>query len=151
MEEKYVSSLIDDTFYHPMNKGDTGAQRLFNGNVGLIYPDFISRDNEKRIIADAKYKPIDNIGNKDYLQVLAYMFRFDAKAGYYLYPEAAGMDDLHLWMNKGSTFEANVTPRDDISLTKHGLKIPMDAKNYEMCVSQMKVSETEFRQVFVAG
>ena len=23
-----------------------------------------------RIIADAKYKPIDNIGNRDYLQVL---------------------------------------------------------------------------------
>ena len=151
MEEKYVSSLIDDTFYHPMNKGGTGAQRLFSGNVGLIYPDFISRDNEKRIIADAKYKPIDNIGNKDYLQVLAYMFRFDAKAGYYLYPEAAGMDDLQLWMNKGSTYEANVTPRNDISLTKHGLKIPVDAENYELFVSQMKVSENEFLQVFVAG
>lgn len=52
--------------------------------VGLIYPDFISRDNKKRIIADAKYKPIDHIGNKDYLQILAYMFRFDAKLGYYL-------------------------------------------------------------------
>ena len=39
------------------------------------------------MIADAKYKPIDNIGNKDYLQVLAYMFRFDAKKGFYFYPE----------------------------------------------------------------
>lgn len=62
-----------------MNKGRRGAQRLFGGNVGLLYPDFISRDKDARIIADAKYKPIDNIGNKDYLQVLAYMFRFDAK------------------------------------------------------------------------
>ena len=34
-----------------------------------------------------KMTKIDNIGNKDYLQLLAYMFRFDAKAGYYLYPE----------------------------------------------------------------
>ena len=58
-----------------------------------------------RIIADAKYKPIDNIGNRDYLQVLAYMFRFDAKAGYYLYPEAEGSDDLKLWLNRGSTYE----------------------------------------------
>lgn len=85
--EEYVCSLIEDTFYHPMNKGGKGAQRLFDGNIGLIYPDFISRNNETRIIADAKYKPIDNIGNRDYLQVLAYMFRFDAKTGYYLYPE----------------------------------------------------------------
>ena len=81
--EEYINSLIEDAFYHPMNKGGKGAQRLFDGNIGLIYPDFISRNSEVRIIADAKYKPIDNIGNRDYLQVLAYMFRFDAKAGYY--------------------------------------------------------------------
>ena len=80
--------LIEDIFYHPMNKSGIGAQRLFDGNVGLIYPDFISRNSEMRMIADAKYKPIDNIGNRDYLQLLAYMFRFGAKAGYYLYPEA---------------------------------------------------------------
>ena len=90
-----------------MNKDGKGAQRLFAGNIGLIYPDFISRNIETRIIADAKYKPLDNIGNRDYLQVLAYMFRFDAKAGYYLYPEAEGSDDVKLWMNRGSTYEAN--------------------------------------------
>ncbi len=146
--EEYVSSLIDDVFYHPMNKGRAGAQRLFNGNAGLIYPDFISRDNETRIIADAKYKPIDNIGGKDYLQLLAYMFRFDAKTGYYLYPEADGTEDLKLWMNRGSTYEANVMPRDDVCVTKHGLKIPMEAENYTAFVSKMKASEDAFRQAF---
>ena len=146
--EEYVNSLIEDAFYHPMNKGGKGAQRLFDGNIGLIYPDFISRDNEKRIIADAKYKPIDNIGNRDYLQVLAYMFRFDAKAGYYLYPEAEGVDDLKLWMNRGSTYEANVTPRDDISITKHGLKIPMDMSDYAGCVARMRTYEQEFIRAF---
>lgn len=146
--EEYVSSLIDDVFYHPMNKGRAGAQRLFNGNAGLIYPDFISRDNETRIIADAKYKPIDNIGGKDYLQLLAYMFRFDAKTGYYLYPEADGTEDLKLWMNRGSTYEANVMPRDDVCVTKHGLKIPMEAENYTVFVSKMKASEDAFRQAF---
>lgn len=147
--EEYVNSLIDDAFYHPMNKSGQGAQRLFDRNIGLIYPDFISRDSETRIIADAKYKPIDNIGNRDYLQVLAYMFRFDAKAGYYLYPEAEGTADLRLWMNRGSTYEADVTPRDDISVIKHGLKIPVNADNYEDFVLRMKVSEQEFRKVFV--
>lgn len=146
--EEYVNSLIDDIFYHPMNKGGKGAQRLFDGNVGLIYPDFISRDKDTRIIADAKYKPIDNIGNKDYLQILAYMFRFDAKKGYYFYPEAEGTDDLQLWMNMGSTYEENVRPRDDTSITKHGLKIPADAENYESFVTRMKTSECDFRETF---
>ena len=77
--EEYINSLVEDIFYHPMNKSGKGAQRLFNRNVGLIYPDFISRNSEARVIADAKYKPIDNIGNRDYLQVLAYMFRLMLK------------------------------------------------------------------------
>lgn len=149
--EEYVCSLIKDVFYHPMNKISKGAQRLFNGNIGVIYPDFISRNDEKRIIADAKYKPIDNIGNRDYLQVLAYMFRFDAKTGYYLYPEAEGSDDLKLWMNRGSTFEENVMPRDDISITKHGLKIPVDAADYDEFVEKMKACEQKFKQVFDAS
>lgn len=34
--EEYVNSLIEDIFYHPMNKGGKGAQRLFEGNTGLI-------------------------------------------------------------------------------------------------------------------
>jgi 5-methylcytosine-specific restriction endonuclease McrBC regulatory subunit McrC len=146
--EEYVNSLIEDVFYHPMNKGGKGAQRLFSGNIGLIYPDFISRDEKTRIIADAKYKPIDNIGNKDYLQVLAYMFRFDAKTGYYLYPEAEGSDDLKLWMNRGSTYESNVVPRDDISITKHGLKIPVDVSCYAEFATKMKTHEQEFKSVF---
>lgn len=146
--EEYINSLIGDIFYHPMNKSGKGAQRLFNGNIGLIYPDFISRNSKTRLIADAKYKPIDNIGNRDYLQVLAYMFRFDAKSGYYLYPEAEGYNDLKLWMNCGSTYEGNVMPRNDISITKHGLKIPVDAKDYSEFIARLKIQEQEFRSVF---
>lgn len=104
---------------------------------------------EARNLIVKAYKPLDNIGNKDYLQVLAYMLRFDAKKGYYLYPEAEGADDLQLWLNKGSTYEANVVPRDDICIIKHGLKIPIDAENYESFASKMQVSESEFRQVFI--
>ena len=146
--EEYVNLLIKDSFYHPMNKGGKGAQRLFTGNIGLIYPDFISKNNEKRVIADAKYKPIDNIGNRDYLQVLAYMFRFDAKEGFYLYPESNTQDGIKLWMNSGSTYEKNVTPRGDVSVTKHGLKIPNDAKRYEDFVAKMKVNEREFVYIY---
>ena len=149
--EEYVNLLIGDVFYHPMNKGGTGAQRLFERNVGLIYPDFISRNRERRMIADAKYKPINNIGNRDYLQVLAYMFRFDAKTGYYLYPEAGDSDDLKLRMNQGTTYEANVHARDDISVTKHGLKIPVNASDYDSFVTRMEASERDFTSVFLAN
>ena len=125
-----------------------GRQGLFGGGIGLVYPDFIGRDRENRVIADAKYKPMDNIGNRDYLQVLAYMFRFDAKAGYYLYPEAEGADDLKLWMNCGPTFEENVMPRDDVSITKHGLKIPVDVVGYDKFVRKIEKSEREFVRIF---
>ena len=148
--EEYINSLINSIFYHPMNKGGTGAQWLFNENLGRIYPDFISKNNEARIIADAKYKPIGNIGNRDYLQVLAYMFRFDAKAGYYLYPEAGGADDLKLRLNRGSSYEKNLMPRDDISIIKHGLKIPIDVQNYLEFTEKMKVQEQKFISVFNA-
>ena len=146
--EEYMNLMIGDIFYHPMNKRGTGAQRLFDRNVGLIYPDFISRNSEIRIIADAKYKPMDHIGNRDYLQVLAYMFRFEAKLGYYLYPESAGSEDARLQMNRGSTYEANVTPRDDVSVIKHGLKIPADVQNYSAFVTQMKIQEQRFIGAF---
>ncbi len=145
--EEYINTLIDDLFYHPMNKGGKGAQRLFASNIGLIYPDFISRNSGICIIADAKYKPIDNIGNRDYLQVLAYMFRFDAKQGFYFYPEAENTEDLQLWMNKGSTYEENVEPRNDICVTKHGLKIPNHTDHYIDFVARMNTYEKEFRKV----
>lgn len=146
--EEYLYLLIGENFYHPMNKGGKGAQRLFENNNGLIYPDFISKNNTERMIADAKYKPNDNIGNRDYLQVLAYMFRFDAKVGYYLYPEASGADDIKLRMNSGSTYEGNVKPRDNVSIIKHGLRIPTDVSGYEEFTAEMKISEEEFVKIF---
>lgn len=142
--EEYINTLIENAFYHPMNKGGKGAQWLFTGNYGLIYPDFISKDSQKRIIADAKYKPVDNIGNKDYLQMLAYMFRFEARSGYYIYPEAGNSEDLFLYLNKGLTYEKNVARREDVNIIKRGLKIPSAAEDYEEFVVMMHRSEEEF-------
>lgn len=94
------------------------------------------------------HKPMKKLQNKDYLQVLAYMFRFDAKAGFYLYPEIADIGDTQLWLNSGSTYEADVKPRPDVSVIKHGLRIPTEAKNYAEFALLMKDRETEFKQVF---
>lgn len=145
--EEYINTLIGDLFYHPMNKAGSGAQRLFTENVGLIYPDFISKNKEHRMIADAKYKPIDNIGNRDYLQLLAYMFRFDAKSGLYLYPEVADKNHRTLKMNQGSTYEGDVRPKDDVTVRKLGLKIPDHVPDYESFVRNMQISEQEFKKI----
>lgn len=142
--EEYMNSIVDEIFYHPMNKATKGSQRLFDHNRGLIYPDFISRDSEARVIADAKYKPIDNIGNKDYLQVLAYMFRFDAKKGFYFYPEMGEEEDAVMWLNRGSTYEKNVEAREDICLIKHGFQIPTGIDVYSAFTEQMRCNEIKF-------
>ena len=148
--EEYIYTLIKDYFNHPRNKSGNGAQHLFNGNSkGLVYPDFIGRQKKPCAVADAKYKPIDNIGNKDYLQVLAYMFRFNANTGYYLYPESNRIGDEQLWLNSGSTYDGNVRKRDDICVIKHGLKIPISASCYEKFVSMMHANEKEFLKIFL--
>lgn len=144
--EEYIHILIGSQFYHPRNKAGEGAQRLFEKNNGLIYPDFISRNDDRRVIADTKYKPINNIGNRDYLQVLAYMFRFDARKGFYLYPESKKNAVKMLRLNQGSTYEGNVKPREDIQVTKCGLKIPTNVSNYEQFIEEIKRNETEFLQ-----
>ena len=132
-----------------MNKGEIGAQRLFNGNrTGLIYPDFIGKDTKARIIADAKYKPTNNIGNKDYLQLLAYMFRFDSKKGFYLYPEAGEDEERVLQRNQGTTDESNVQPRAESCVEVHGFMIPDKAENYTEFSSKMYLSESEFKDIF---
>jgi 5-methylcytosine-specific restriction endonuclease McrBC regulatory subunit McrC len=143
--EEYVNLLIGSGFHHPMNKGGKGAQRLFAGNIGLIYPDFISHQTDNCIIADAKYKPSDNIKSCDYLQLLAYMFRFDAKKGFYLYPNSQGSDNITLRMNSGSTYESNVFPRADTLVFKCGLSIPTDVIDYEDFKAKIKKSEEVFK------
>lgn len=145
--EEYVNMLIGKAFYHPKNRSGDGAQYLFDKSIGPVYPDFIGRDIKNRVIADAKYKPIGNISGDDYLQVLAYMFRFESKTGYYLYPETDSKGQ-NLRMNLGTTYEKNVTARDDVRVVKRGLKIP-EASNFSDFSNAMRNSEEEFVKVLV--
>ncbi|BCU51277.1 3-isopropylmalate dehydrogenase [Staphylococcus auricularis] len=146
--EEYIDTLVNDAFYHPKNKGGTGAQKLFSRDegqkVGLIYPDFISRNQEHPIIGDAKYKPVQNIRNKDYLQILAYMFRFDAKIGCYFYPNHSTADNEVLYLNQGLTYEKNEQKRENIKVIKLGLKIPQNVEDYQDFTEKMKQSEKQF-------
>ena len=146
--EEYINLLVGEMFYHPMNRAGRGAQRLFAstaGNTGRIYPDFIGRDSQSRVIGDAKYKPAKNIGNKDYLQVLAYMLRFDAKQGFYFYPNTDDVQEYKLKVNKGSTYERNVEPRENLCVVKLGMNIPMCIGTYAEFVEKIKIEEFNFK------
>ena len=160
--EEYVNSLINQWFYHPMNKSGKGAQYLFNGSIGLIYPDFIGKDVGKMIIADAKYKRVGNIYGHDYQQILAYMLRFDAKLGLFIYPykpdeHSSDNDNDHIapqdkWfvkrelhVNKGSSYtKTENRDNNDWRVIKYGLLIPDKADSYEAFETQMKEVESEF-------
>ena len=54
------------------------------------------------------------------------MFRFNAKKGFYIYPESdsAVNPSLQMYLNEGTTFEQNVNHQEDIVITKLGLIIP---------------------------
>ncbi len=146
--EEYINTLVSDGFYHTMNKSKQGTQYLFPNGFGKIYPDFIGKNTDNRIIADAKYKPFTNINGDDYLQVLAYMFRFDAKKAFYFYPEVNGAADTILYLNSGSTYEKNVCARGDVLLVKHGLHIPNNADSYDEFVSLIRECEKSFVERF---
>ena len=139
--EEYINILLSSHFYHPKNKSKFGAHQLFSDGKGLIYPDFISKSTDPRLIVDAKYKPIENIRGRDYLQVLAYMYRFDASKGYYIYPDSEGQVPLVLNLNKGSTYENNVSARNDVNIIKLGFKIPNKSADYDDFKMQIHESE----------
>ena len=139
--EEYINILLSSHFYHPKNKSKFSAQQLFSDGKGLIYPDFISKSTDPRLIVDAKYKPIENIRGRDYLQVLAYMYRFDASKGYYIYPDSEGQVPLVLNLNKGSTYENNVSARNDVNIIKLGFKIPNKSADYDDFKMQIHESE----------
>ena len=168
--EEYVNTLIGDVFYHPRNKGNSdgtysGAQQLFTSTSfnsekdrvsGLIYPDFIGKYTKNRIIADAKYKPESNIKNKDYLQILAYMLRFDSKKAFYIYPFQKNTSNLQssvkLALNKGLTYENNVEKRDDIEVIKLGFEVPCVECNcdYSRYCELMEKSEANFKSKLIS-
>ena len=72
------------------------------------------------------------------------MFRFDAKKGYYLYPDSEESGSKKLVLNQGTKYEENVSPREDIYVLKCGLKIPKNASSYNDFITKIETSEENF-------
>ena len=173
--EEYLNTLLRDkrysiSFVHPRNKSKTGKQYLFGkpekygrsskvkGQFGLIYPDFLI-SSAPTIIADAKYKPIDNIAGADYLQLLAYMYRFDSRYGQYWYPESQENSkstplitgfELLQGINGGSQSVRFRESEQKVVLEKVGFPIPTGASTYEEYSSLMQDNENQFAKSIVS-
>ena len=167
--EEYLNVLLLDkcdniSFVHPRNKSKTGKQYLFGstensgphstakGQFGVIYPDFIIR-NTCTVVADAKYKPSSNISGSDYLQLLAYMYRFDSRFGQYWYPKPQEKNhlspsitrfELLKGINDGLQDEQFRNGEQKIILEKVGFPIPTGASTYEEYSLSMKANEDQF-------
>lgn len=148
--EEYVNTLIGERFFHPRNRAKEGVQHLFNGENGPIYPDFISLDDSPRVIADAKYKRSEGVHGDDYLQILAYMYRFDSSLGLFLHPascESGSSKDLFLLQGANIPEKTKEGRRGEPAprVRKIGLGIPDGgARSYQDFRSQMEERERAF-------
>jgi 5-methylcytosine-specific restriction endonuclease McrBC regulatory subunit McrC len=147
--EEYVNTLVSETFWHPKNKEGIHTQHLFNNHHGEVYPDFISKDSSNRVIMDAKYKPVKNISGDDYLQLLAYMYRFDSKCGFYIYPDESGenTDKTYKLLRgvniKGEEESCEERSGNDpqIDVIKTGLGIPQKSETFNQFKGSIKDNE----------
>ncbi|MGO3530354.1 MAG: hypothetical protein ACTINQ_08220 [Leuconostoc mesenteroides] len=77
---------------------------------------------------------------------MAYMFRFNAKKGSYIYPanNNESVPESKMYLNEGTTFENNVKHQEDIIITKLGLMIPKSKDlTYSEFYQEMKLNETQ--------
>ena len=144
--EEYLNTIIGHVFHHPNNRKKERREYLFEQGKGVIYPDFISKDNKPRIILDAKYKVLDANNNMDYFQLLAYMFRFESNLGFCVYPEIGVSKEDILILAQGSRYEEDddYQLRENVTIKKYGLKIPTGIKNFDFFSAEMIKSEKEF-------
>src|SRR5699024_2341286 len=141
--EEYVHLLIQGAHLQPQNKTGEGRQYLFEKSIGLIYPDFISRNSADRTVADAKYKRYSGINGRDYLQLVAYMYRFDSKRGYFIYPKSYNdkkEPNESLFLKRG-TDKHSVERDDELSVRKVGICIHYDALTFEEFERRMSEEE----------
>jgi len=137
--EEYLNSILKNDFSHPHNKTKEGKEYLFTDSTGSkkqeIYPDFISKN--KKIIADAKYKHLEykneEYGREDYFQIITYMYRFQAKYGFLLFPHS---EDI--FCNTYSIIET------EGQVTKLGLAIPQHSEKYETFFHEIIENEKEY-------
>jgi 5-methylcytosine-specific restriction endonuclease McrBC regulatory subunit McrC len=151
--EEYINTVIGDKFLHPGNRTHTLGHSLFMNDNELdigptIYPDFISKSAENRLIADAKYKDGSKHNNEDYFQLLAYMYRFNSAKGFLIYPkksEDAGVSENKCKLSNKVKDSQNIERFKEAFVIKLGLNIPREIDKFDRFKSEMEETNKKLK------
>jgi 5-methylcytosine-specific restriction endonuclease McrBC regulatory subunit McrC len=142
--EEYLNTILKTDFIHPENKTGKHKHHLFE-NFQPIYPDFLSRNTENRIVGDAKYIPLgkqkEYAENSEratsiYYKTISYMYRFSSNKGFLIYPTAKAEEETYKIKDTNGT------------LRKFGFEIPQNKTNFSEFQNKMKESEVGMAYTF---
>ena len=154
--EEYIGQVLseDTDIKHYTRKNS--HYHLFRDKDGAfqkIIPDYYDGD---RIVADAKYIPLNRSRNLDadraapiYYKTIMYMYRFNTKKGFLFHP--IHQNDFNEADAVSETYLIDDDERPDCSLTKIGLVVDGNAKTYPEFRDNMKKKESDFKRLCKTG
>lgn len=143
--EEYLAIVLEGKYNHYLKRTGTRFY-LFKPRNHQIIPDYLSFD--KKIVADAKYIPLDKKGwyEEDsssataiYYKTITYMYRFCSKKGFLLYPhpdEEVVPEPLDI--------QSEIEGTNGGCITKLGLRIPSGCSDFNEFVTKITNEETIF-------
>jgi 5-methylcytosine-specific restriction enzyme subunit McrC len=150
--EEYLNIILKGKgFIHPENKIQTHKDWIFKNieghNKQEIYPDFImkNKDNTASVIADAKYKHIDThddeYGRNDFFQIITYMYRYNCKKGYLLFPYDKKSEEPYIE-------KLEILGNLNGKIIEYGLQIPKNDSFINFCTIMKNDVEAKFLEIF---
>lgn len=140
--EEYLAIILEGKYTHYMK--DSGKRFNLFENFQQIIPDYLSLD--KQVVADAKYIPLNRESWYDeekatsiYYKTITYMYRFCSNKGFLFYPYPdEDVKPIHLKIK--TEFEGV----NGGTITKLGLRIPSDCRNFTDFTKRMLQCEKDF-------
>ncbi len=149
--EEYIATVIKETgfIHHTSNN----SFKLFkdletNNKFQTIIPDYIWTLNDgKKIVADAKYIPLNRFDNTDaerasaiYYKTIMYMYRFATNKGYLLYPYSKEENENE----KNDVIDYEIDNERNCHLYKIRLTIPKCEGEYSDFKTNIATNEQGF-------
>ena len=140
--EEYVAKILSTTNLNHYTRSNSSFHLLSNNGATFqkIIPDYY--DEEKRIVADAKYTDLSKMDNLSaeraaaiYYKTIMYMYRFNSKIGLLIHPIITNEDKSV----EATKYEIIST---DGNLCKVGIKIPSQCKDFSNFSQKMKEIES---------
>ena len=140
--EEYVAKILSTSNLNHYTRSNSSFHLLSNNGATFqkIIPDYY--DEEKRIVADAKYTDLSEIDNLSaeraaaiYYKTIMYMYRFNSKIGLLIHPIITNEDKSV----EATKYEIIST---DGKLCKVGIKIPSQCEKFSDFSQKMKEIES---------